>query len=82
METQKSRDNVLPTVGMRFTRTEVARSLGKDEPMVDLDAAALTERIGRISHVAKPAPVPLYHTMSVRQQPYEAKWRRALKRAS
>ncbi|HEY7623552.1 MAG TPA: hypothetical protein VIA63_00845 [Candidatus Limnocylindria bacterium] len=67
---------------MKFTKSEFTRTVVGEEPMVFLDAAAITERIGRISRVEKAAPVPLYHTMSVRQQPYEAKWRRALKRAS
>jgi hypothetical protein len=47
--------------------------------MVCLDAAALTQRIGSISHPEKPAPSPIYHTLTAHQQPYEAKWRRALK---
>jgi hypothetical protein len=82
METRKCGDNVLPTVGMKFSKPEITRSLVGEEPMVFLDAAALTARIGRISPAEKPVQVPMYHSMSVRQQPYEAKWRRALRRAS
>jgi hypothetical protein len=63
---------------MRFTKPAITRTFG-DEPMVTLDASALTQRIGSISHVEKPATSPIYESMSARQQPHEAKWRRALK---
>ncbi|MDP9275030.1 MAG: hypothetical protein M3O99_05485 [Chloroflexota bacterium] len=63
---------------MRFSKPAITRSLG-DEPMVSLDASALTQRIGRISHVEKPATSPIYQPLMERQQPYEAKWRRALR---
>jgi hypothetical protein len=63
---------------MRFSKPATTRSLG-DEPMVSLDASALTQRIGRISHVEKPATSPIYESLTARQQPYEAKWRRALR---
>jgi hypothetical protein len=63
---------------MRFSKPAITRTLG-DEPMVTLDASALTQRIGSISHAEKPAPSPIYQALSTRQQPYEAKWRRALK---
>jgi hypothetical protein len=63
---------------MRFTKPAITRSLG-DEPMVSLDALALTQRIGTISHVEKPATSPIYQPLMERQQPYEAKWRRALR---
>jgi hypothetical protein len=63
---------------MRFTKPTVTRSLGA-EPMVSLDALALTQRIGSISHVEKPVTSPIYQSLTARQQPYEAKWRRALK---
>jgi len=64
---------------MKFSRPAITRSLG-DEPMVSLDASALTQRIGSISHVEKPVPLaPIYQSLTSRQQPYEAKWRRALK---
>ncbi len=63
---------------MKFNKPAITRSLG-DEPMVTLDASALTQRIGRISHLEKPATSPIYQAMSTRQQPYEAKWRRALR---
>ena len=43
------------TVGMKFSKP-ITQSLGGDEPMVFLDAAALTQRIGSISHPEKPAP--------------------------
>jgi hypothetical protein len=67
------------TVGMKFSKPTITQTLGGDEPMVCLDAAALTQRIGSISHPEKPAPSPIYHTMTSHQQPYEAKWRRALR---
>jgi hypothetical protein len=63
---------------MRFSKPAITRSLG-DEPMVSLDALALTQRIGRISHVEKPVTSPIYQPLMERQQPYEAKWRRALR---
>jgi hypothetical protein len=63
---------------MKFSKPAMTRSLG-DEPMVTLDALALTQRIGRISEPEKPVTSPIYQAMSARQQPYEAKWRRALK---
>jgi hypothetical protein len=47
--------------------------------MVTLDASALTQRIGSISHVEKPVTSPIYQSLAERQQPYEAKWRRALR---
>jgi hypothetical protein len=78
METRESADNVGPAVGMRFSKPVITRSLG-DEPMVTLDASALTQRIGTISHVEKPVTSPIYQSLAERQQPYEAKWRRALR---
>jgi len=65
-------------VGVRFNKPTMTRSLG-DEPMVTLDASALTQRIGTVSHVEKPVPAPIYQSLAERQQPYEAKWRRALR---
>ena len=63
---------------MKFGKPTITRSLG-DEPMVSLDALALTQRIGIISHVEKPVTSPIYQPLMERQQPYEAKWRRALR---
>jgi hypothetical protein len=63
---------------MKFSKPSITRTLG-DEPMVNLDALALTQRIGSISHPEKPVSSPIYESMSARQQPYEAKWRRALR---
>jgi hypothetical protein len=79
METRRTRPNVMAAVGMRFSKPAITRSLG-DEPMVTLDALALTQRIGRISQPEKPAATsPIYQSLAERQQPYEAKWRRALR---
>ena len=62
---------------MKFSKPAITRS---GEPMVCLDASALTQRIGSISQPEKPAATaPIYEAMSTRQQPYEAKWRRALR---
>jgi hypothetical protein len=62
---------------MKFSKPAITRS---GEPMVTLDASAITQRIGSISHPEKPAATqPIYEAMSTRQQPYEAKWRRALR---
>jgi len=63
---------------MKFSKPALTRTLG-DEPMVNRDALALTQRIGSISHPEKPVTPPIYQSMSARQQPYEAKWRRALR---
>jgi len=63
---------------MRFSKPAITRTLG-DEPMVSLDASALTQRIGSVSHAEKPATSPIYQPLAERQQPYEAKWRRALR---
>jgi hypothetical protein len=65
---------------MRFSKPAITRTLG-NEPMVTLDASALTQRIGSISHPEKPAAsAPIYQSLAERQQqPYEAKWRRALR---
>jgi hypothetical protein len=63
---------------MKFGKPVLTRTLG-DEPMVTLDALALTQRIGTISHLEKPVTSPIYQSMAERQQPYEAKWRRALR---
>jgi len=65
-------------MGMKFSKPAITRSLG-DEPMVTLDASALTQRIGSISLPEKPAPSPIYHSVIPHNQPYEAKWRRALR---
>ena len=78
-DTIKSDITLRVTVGMKFSKPAITRTLGGDEPMVCLDAAALTQRIGSISHPEKPAPPPIYQAMTPHQQPYEAKWRRALK---
>jgi hypothetical protein len=78
METRKRGDNVGTAVGMRFSKPAITRSLG-DEPMVTLDASALTQRIGRISYPEKTVTSPIYQSLAARQQPYEAKWRRALR---
>jgi hypothetical protein len=64
-------------MGMRFGKPAITRS---GEPMVTLDASAITQRIGRISLPEKPpVTAPIYQSLAERQQPYEAKWRRALR---
>jgi hypothetical protein len=62
-----------------FGKVEITRSLAGEEPMITLDASAITERIGRISHVPEPAKPPIYTALAERAQPTEAKWRRALR---
>ena len=62
-----------------FGKVEITRSLAGEEPMVTLDASAITERIGRITHLAQPAKPPIYSALAERNQPTEAKWRRALR---
>jgi hypothetical protein len=63
---------------MRFSKPAITQTIG--EPMVTLDASALTQRIGRISQPERPvATSPIYQPLMERQQPYEAKWRRALR---
>ena len=49
METRKRGDNVGSTVGMKFSKPTITQTLGGEEPMVCLDATALTQRIGSIS---------------------------------
>ena len=63
---------------MKFSKPAITQTLGH-EPMVNLDASALTKRIGSISHPEKAVTEPIYQSMSARQQPQEAKWRRALR---
>lgn len=80
MESRKCGDNVHSTVGMKFGKPVITQTLGGQEPMVCLDAAALTARIGRISQPEKPVvAAPIYESMANRLQPGEAKWRRALR---
>lgn len=58
----------------------ITRTLAAEEPMVTLDAAAITQRIGTISHpepAKATATAPIYQAM--RPQQTEAKWRRALR---
>lgn len=66
-----------------FNKATITRSLGGDEPMVTLDAAAISQRIGRISQPAASKPsqprAPIYQALAERTQPTEAKWRRALR---
>lgn len=64
---------------MKFGKPAITQTIGGGEPMVWLDAAALTQRIGTISHPETPAPTPIYQTVMTHQQPFEAKWRRALR---
>ena len=65
-------------VGKMFGKVEITRTLASEEPMVTLDALAITERIGRITH-PEPAKPPIYRALANPTQPTEAKWRRALK---
>jgi hypothetical protein len=64
---------------MKFGKPAITRTLGGDEPMVWLDATALTQRIGTIAHAEKAVTSPIYQSMSARLQAGEAKWRRALR---
>ncbi len=61
-----------------FGKESFTRTLSGEEPMVELDSVALTQRIGRISH-PEPTKPPLYRAMTNPTQPTEAKWRRALR---
>jgi hypothetical protein len=70
---------------MMFSKAAITRTIAAEEPMVTLDAAAITERIGRLSDPAPaprtqtaPARAPIYRAMAS-LQPGEAKWRRALR---
>jgi hypothetical protein len=65
-------------VGNLFGKVEITRTLPGEEPMVTLDAAAITERIGRISH-PEPTKPPIYQARPNPMQQTEAKWRRALR---
>ena len=68
-----------------FNKATITRTFAAEEPMVTLDAAAITERIGTLSHPTPaarpqtaPPPPPIYRAMAS-LQPGEAKWRRALR---
>ena len=75
----KSRDiTFFAVVGKMFGKVEITRTLAGEEPMVTLDALAITARIGRITHL-EPAKPPIYRALANPMQPTEAKWRRALK---
>ncbi len=62
-----------------FGKDEMTRTLAGEEPMVTLDALAITERIGRISRPPEPVKPPIYSAFGDRNQPTEAKWRRSLR---
>ena len=64
-------------VGM-FGKAAITRTMSGDEPMVTLDADAITERIGRISHAEK-KPEPIYHAITSRPEPAQPKWRSYLR---
>jgi len=56
-----------------FGKGTITQTIGA-EPMVNLDAAAITQRIGSISHPeAKPEPV--YQPMIRRDEPAQPRWR-------
>lgn len=61
---------------MRFGKPAI-RSLSGQEPMVDLDAAAITKRIGMITQKVERQMPAIYQAMTPPQP--EAKWRRALR---
>jgi hypothetical protein len=61
-----------------FSKATITRTLAGEEPMVTLDAIALTERIGTISHAEKPAE-PVYRAITARPQQTEPRWRSYLK---
>jgi len=65
-------------VGKIFGKPATTRTLAVEEPMVTLDSAAITQRIGRITVPSKPE-APIYKAISSRSQPTEPKWRRALR---
>jgi hypothetical protein len=64
-------------VGIQFGKPTITQSLSGQEPMVNLDAAAITKRIGMISDKVERAQPPIYQAMTPPQP--EAKWRRALR---
>jgi hypothetical protein len=57
-----------------FGKATVTRTITGDEPMVTLDAVALTQRIGSISH-PEVKPEPVYHAITSRPEPTQPKWR-------
>ena len=81
METRISCPSVLlgggVTVG-KILRTTITRTVVGDEPMVQLDSAAITERIGSITHSPKPAE-PIYVPVTARPVAAEPRWRTYLR---
>jgi hypothetical protein len=66
------------TVGKVFSKPTITRTTVGEEPMVTLDAAALTARIGQISHPAKPAE-PVYRAITARPENAQPRWRSYLR---
>lgn len=66
------------TVGKVFGKPTITRTMAGEEPMVMLDAAALTARIGAISHPVKPAE-PVYRAIAARPQETQPRWRSYLR---
>lgn len=66
------------TVGKVFSKPTITRTGVGQEPMVTLDAAALTARIGTISHPAKPAE-PIYRAISAQPESTQPRWRSYLR---
>jgi hypothetical protein len=69
------------TVGKVFNKPTITRTGVGDEPMVTLDAAALTARIGAISHPVKPVE-PVYRAIAGRPQETQPRWRSYLRARS
>jgi hypothetical protein len=61
-----------------FNKPTITRTGTGEEPMVTLDAAALTARIGTISHQPKPAE-PDYRAIAARPQETQPRWRSYLR---
>jgi hypothetical protein len=56
-----------------FGKATITRTIGA-EPMVTLDAAAITQRIGSISH-PEAKPEPTYQPITRRDEPVQPRWR-------
>ena len=61
-----------------FGKVTITQTIGGAEPMVQLDAAAITQRIGSISHPEK-KPEPVYQPITARPEPAEPRWRSYLR---
>jgi hypothetical protein len=68
-------------VGKVFGKPTVTQTMAGEEPMVTLDAAAITQRIGAIRHVEKPQDLTaaLAAASRAQRETAEPRWRSYLR---